>query len=715
MRALKGTDPEVIGGHRLLARLGAGGMGVVYLARSEGGALVALKSIRPEYAADPGFRARFRREVEIARRLTGRWVVPVTAADAEARAPWLATGFISGPALAEAVAELGPLPYPAVRALGARLARALAEVHAAGLVHRDVKPGNVLLALDGPRLIDFGIARAADATALTATDAVIGTPGYLAPEQARSRGAGGEVGPPSDVFALGCVLAYAATGRRPFGTGAAAAVMFRTVHEEPDLAGMPDELRPVLERCLAKDPATRPTADQLATELGPLADDTDWLPPGLTALIAERSSRVLDLPEPGPRTEDIPSVTDATPMGRRRFLTLASAAGVVAAGGGTAAWFAARGGGGGDAGGAGAGRDLPECVIGLHGDLSGPGKAAGRAQERGARLAVAAYNARRNRAVRLTLRVVDDRGDPDRAVKVAGQLGADEKVYAVIGPTSDATALAARVPYKKAQLPMLTVWAGDPYLYQNTYPNVFQLRPPHPSLGGPTNRFLTRVRPSERTAVLDDQTDEPASWQLAKVVTDAPPSGGTVSVHRVASGSGAFDKAIADAVRERAQGLLFCGTSPRRAALCAKAVRDAGFRGGCAATQPVMTPEFFEAAGDAAEGWAFGTALADPEKLPAAKKFVTAYRAAYGSDPIELGTAESYDALGLVAQGLGALPAPERGALTRALRAHSYQGVTRTYDFYPSNGSVTETTGLYLWRAEGRKARFLGRFQDVTA
>ncbi|MFJ6569892.1 bifunctional serine/threonine-protein kinase/ABC transporter substrate-binding protein [Streptomyces sp. NPDC091292] len=715
MRALKRTDPEAIGGHRLLARLGAGGMGVVYLARSEGGALVALKSIRPEYAADPGFRARFRREVDVARRLTGRWVVPVTAADADARAPWLATGFVSGPALGEAVAELGPFSYGTVRALGVRLARALAEVHAAGLVHRDVKPGNVLLALDGPRLIDFGIARAADATALTATDAVIGTPGYLAPEQARSRGAGGEVGPPSDVFALGCVLAYAATGHRPFGTGAAAAVLFRTVHEEPDLTGVPDGLRPMLERCLAKDPADRPTAAQLAAEWGPLTDGSEWLPPGLTALIAERASRVLDLPEPEPRTPPtlVADTDTPPPVGRRSFLTLASAAGVVAVGGGTAAWFAARGGG--DGGGAGAAGDLPECVIGLHGDLTGPGKAAGRAQERGARLAVAAYNARRDRKVRLTLRVEDDRGDAERAVKVAEEFGADEKVYAVVGPTSDATALAARVPYKKAQLPMLTVWAGDPYLYQNTYPIVFQLRPPRPSLGGPTNRFLTRVRRSARTAVLDDLTDEPASWQLAKVVSDTPPSGGTVSVHRVDAGSGAFGKAVADAIGERAQGLLFCGTSPRRAALCAKAVRDAGFRGGCVATQPVMVPEFFDEAGDAAEGWAFGTTLCDPEKLPGAKGFVTAYRAAYGADPIGLGTAESYDAVGLAAAGLGTLAAPERGALTTALRAHSYKGATRTYDFFPGNGSVTETTGLYLWRAEDGKARFLGRFMDVKA
>ncbi|WP_344296104.1 serine/threonine-protein kinase, partial [Streptomyces synnematoformans] len=269
MRALRADDPEELGGHTLLARLGAGGMGVVYLARTGDGTLVALKVIRPEHAANPAFRARFRREVRLASGLTGRWVVPVTAADTEARAPWLATAFVPGPALLEAVDGYGPLPPHAVGALGARLAEALAEVHAAGLVHRDVKPGNVLLTLDGPRLIDFGIAHDSGATALTAPDAVIGTPGYLAPEQIS---AGGRAGPASDVFALGCVLAYAATGRRPYGGGNAAAVLYRTVHEAPDLAGLeglPPGMRTAVTDCLAKDPGDRPTAAELAAALAP--------------------------------------------------------------------------------------------------------------------------------------------------------------------------------------------------------------------------------------------------------------------------------------------------------------------------------------------------------------------------------------------------------------------------------------------------------------
>lgn len=185
MRPLTSQDPRAVGPYRTLARLGAGGMGVVYLARSSGGALAAVKVIRAEHADDPGFRARFRREAEAAARITGPWVVPVLGADTEDREPWLATAFVPGPSLAEVVGAGGALPTATVRALGSRLAEALVAVHEAGLIHRDVKPGNVLLALDGPRLIDFGIARHEGATALTTTGAVIGTPAIWLPSRRR--------------------------------------------------------------------------------------------------------------------------------------------------------------------------------------------------------------------------------------------------------------------------------------------------------------------------------------------------------------------------------------------------------------------------------------------------------------------------------------------------------------------------------------------------
>lgn len=340
MDQLLPADPAWIGGHRIVARLGAGGMGVVYLARSPHGAWVALKVIRVEYAEDAGFLARFRRETELATRLSSRWTVPVLTADADARSPWLATAYVPGLPLNEALALHGPWPPAQVRSLAAALAAALDDVHGAGLVHRDVKPANVLLAADGPRLIDFGIARAVGATALTTDGTVIGSPGYLSPEQAR----GTAVGAASDVFSLGCVLAHAATGRAPFGTGGAAAVLFRTVHEEPDLSGLPRELDAPLRACLAKDADERPTVAELRGLFGAF-DPRSWLPGGLPAAVADRAGRVLDLPVPEPtELSAAPAplpLSAASPVpsaSRRRLLAASAALGVGALGGGTAWW-----------------------------------------------------------------------------------------------------------------------------------------------------------------------------------------------------------------------------------------------------------------------------------------------------------------------------------------------------------------------------------------
>ncbi|MFJ4558923.1 serine/threonine-protein kinase [Streptomyces massasporeus] len=300
MRPLDVDEPTVVGPYRLLGRLGSGGMGRVYLGRSAGGRTVAVKIVHPHFALDEEFRARFRREVEAARRVGGAWTAPVLDADPGARVPWVVTAYAAGPSLSAAVADGGPLPAHTVRALGAGLAEALAAVHELGLVHRDVKPSNVLLTLDGPLLIDFGIARATDGTAsLTSTGVSIGSPGYMSPEQILGKGVTGA----ADVFSLGAVLAYAATGRPPFPGDSSAALLYKVVHEEPELGLLDGELRGLTAECLAKDPAARPAPSQLSRRLAPEGAARlvagGWLPGTLVEQVSRSAVQLLNLEATG--------------------------------------------------------------------------------------------------------------------------------------------------------------------------------------------------------------------------------------------------------------------------------------------------------------------------------------------------------------------------------------------------------------------------------
>ncbi|MFI2505184.1 protein kinase [Streptomyces sp. NPDC018972] len=321
MRPLEVDEPTVVGPYRLLGRLGSGGMGRVYLGRSAGGRTVAVKIVHPHFALDEEFRARFRREVDAARRVGGAWTAPVLDADPDARVPWVATAYAAGPSLAAAVTGTGPLPAPTVRALGAGLAEALTAVHALGLVHRDVKPSNVLLTLDGPLLIDFGIARATDGTAsLTSTGVSIGSPGYMSPEQILGKGVTGA----ADVFSLGAVLAYAATGSPPFPGDSSAALLYKVVHEPPELDGLDGELRELTESCLDKDPSARPAPAELARRLAPEGAASlmtaGWLPGALVEQVSRSAVQVLNLEAAGegpsgPVGFSRPSVGEASTAG----------------------------------------------------------------------------------------------------------------------------------------------------------------------------------------------------------------------------------------------------------------------------------------------------------------------------------------------------------------------------------------------------------------
>ncbi|MYX00191.1 bifunctional serine/threonine-protein kinase/ABC transporter substrate-binding protein [Streptomyces sp. PgraA7] len=807
MRPLTSEDPRTVGPYRTLVRLGAGGMGVVYLARSAGGALAAVKVIRAEHAADPGFRARFRREAETAARITGPWVVPVLGADTEAREPWLATAFVPGPSLAQVVAAGGPLPTVAVRELGSRLAEALVAVHEAGLIHRDVKPGNVLLALDGPRLIDFGIARHEGATALTATGAVIGTPGYLAPEQASA----GPLGPPCDVFSLGCVLVYAATGRGPFGEGGGAGALFRTVHEEPDLTGIPPGLAPLIAACLAKDPAARPTASRVRDALaggGEAAPDpagraaldpagraaldpagraaldpagrvmpdpdrpdpdrpepsapsasrdpreslraasdpgespdrgesprtafvlTPWqAPAGLPALIAERSAAALALPDPEPLPTTPTPAGDETAGGetagheatgkdsgpaRRRVLTAGAAGAVLLAGGSAAVWNALRGRGTGAGGPPSGSGESPTYTIGLHADLGGPGRATGLAHQRGALLAVADHNSLKDKAFRLALRTEDDRGDPAAALRVAERLAADPAVIAVLGPTGGVLREELVQRYGAARLANVVVAAGSSTVESGTGLHLCVTRPLDDMLTPGLISHLARTTPAGRILLVEDAADPGLAGEVGRAFREAAPTGATLLEHPLVRGDAGFGTVARKAVTGRADAVVLGGGDASRAARLATALTGEGFTGARVAAGPALGPAFLDGAGDAADGWVFAEAYADPAALPAARGFTAAHRERFGAPPATW-AAEAYDAVGLIARAAGTTSASGevRSGIGGRIVRTEHRGIVRTLAFTASTRRTRMPDGIFLYRIEQGRPRFLGPYEEV--
>jgi len=349
MEPLRADDPRQAGEFRLRARLGAGGMGRVYLGMSPAGRAVAVKIVHPELVRDAEFIRRFRSEVAAAQAVNGIYTAQVVATGLYEEPPWLATAYVPGPTLQQLVDERGPLPETVVWRLAAGLAEALQAVHAAGLVHRDLKPNNVLAAEDGPRVIDFGVSRALDGASVTRTGTTIGTPPFMSSEQARGQAAG----TPSDVFSLGSVLCFAATGRPPFGDGNVPAVLYRVVHEEPALDGIPPALRDLIAGCLAKQPALRPMLPELTASLAARTEEWNgsfW--PG--NVLASIRSYPTDLPDTSvsasakpPTTRSVPvpltPVAAATPglapsASRRRLLTMGGGLGGLIVAGAVTGW-----------------------------------------------------------------------------------------------------------------------------------------------------------------------------------------------------------------------------------------------------------------------------------------------------------------------------------------------------------------------------------------
>lgn len=727
---MRPTDPASVGGFRLLRRLGAGGMGVVYLGRSEAGALAAVKVIRAESATDDEFRARFAREAQLAARVESPWVVPVLGADAAAHEPWLATAFVPGPSLGEAVAEHGPLPPSALRVLGALLGEALAAVHEAGLVHRDVKPGNVLLAVNGPRLIDFGIARAADDTAITASGLVIGTPGFLSPEQAR----GEQAGPAGDVFALGCVLAYAATGRPPFGTGTPDALLYRTVHDEPDLDGVTGELREVIDACLAKDPQARPTPQELQRRLsedgpedaapegavpeGAVASPPAWLPDAVARTVAARSAESLALPPVEPTVVDEPGDTPSAPRqrltSRRRLLAVGGALLLAGGGSGAALWAAGRD----DPEQKPAAAAKPSYVLGVQVTRGGPDAGLATTCERAARLAVAEHNANPKRAFSVRVRVLDDGGTVDRAVTVAHDFAADRDVVAVLGPTGEVTLRAASRIYAAAKLTHVSSTTGQNDYYVSSPDVTFQTGAPHQAEGTAIalSAFVTG-KLGRAGVVIDRSGGSVMHDQGGVLVTQWRDTlGGEVVPRVVAEGSGDGPAAVRDLLSRDLDDFVYLG--PLEATVdAARQLARAGFTGRRWMSHLLYGSDFPRLAGAAGEGWYAVTPAVDPAALGTeeAERFTAAWRDRYGSTPEPYAT-EAYDSARMLLQEFArTVPTgggrPARPALAQRLAKASYQGVARTYTFneYHQYATTTQNMGSETYVHQVRD----GRFQQI--
>ncbi|MEU2391724.1 bifunctional serine/threonine-protein kinase/ABC transporter substrate-binding protein [Streptomyces sp. NPDC007369] len=720
MERLHPSDPSRIGGHRLLGRLGSGGMGVVYLGRTADGALAAVKVIRAEYADEADFRARFRREAAIAARVESPWAVRITGADPEAAEPWLATAFVPGPSLAEAVSAHGPLPLRAVRILGKALARALDVMHGQGLVHRDVKPANVLLGMDGPRLIDFGIARGGEHTALTSTDVVLGTPGFLSPEQARGRAAE----PAGDVFSLGCLLGYAATGRLPFGTGAVEAVLYRTVHDEPDLGPevlADPELTALLRTALAKDPGVRPTARELDEAL--IEDEPGggmgWLPDPVVAAIAARAAELLALPGIEETVADPAAEPEAAAgtgaggraLSRRRLLRLASAGAVVAAGGGAAAVLASRRGGGTPAKPAGR-----EWVIGVHADLSGPQEAAGKAQLHGVELAVDTFNSRSDRPFTASVRHVDDAGDAARSPRAAAELVGNPDVLAVVGPTGNASVTPCLEVYGEAALPLLTVSALGISFGVADRRSFFQTCAQSLGQGHAAALRLAQAHGARRVGLLCDRAGDGEGWQAVLQASGtlrqvAPPA---VPYARVLPRDSGHDlPVLLNDMLAQGVDAFFCTGTPARTAEAARWLENARFTGPRIADYTVVGQEFLSAAGPAAEGWQVLAPFIGPDSAPVREQILSKRRS---GPPLDLWTAEAYDAAGLVLDRLAAAARtgggrPARAGLLAALGAGTYRGVTKEYAFNELRQVKGNT--YFLHRIEQGRLRYAGPAQQV--
>jgi ABC-type branched-subunit amino acid transport system substrate-binding protein len=720
LEALAAGDPRRVGRYQVLARLGGGAMGRVFLARSPGGRPVAVKVVRAELAEDGEFRRRFAREVAAARRVSGVFTAAVVDADpegAEGAPPWLATAYVTGPSLAEAVAAHGPWPEGPVRALGAGLAEALEAIHAAGVVHRDLKPSNVLLAPDGPRVIDFGISLAAEETALTEAGAMVGTPGYMAPEQLR----GGSAGPASDVFALGAVLVYATTGRGPFGSGLAAEVNFRAAYEPAELGAVPPGLLEVVARCLEKDAERRPGVGELLERLGEGAGaertDAGWLPAPVARDVRERSETPLPATPPSPSPSPppppprplagpppAPPAPPAPPTGqgtsRRRVLAVGSGAAAVAGLGALGYALTTGGGSGGEEPGDGrpGGETEPTTVrIAVHAPLTGDIEAFGQDILAAVRLAVDEENASGNHPdVRFEVVEADDQGGADQAATAARTVIDDPTVVAVVGPALSEAAHEAAPLYGDAGLAAVTPSATDPALTQQGYPTLLRAVPNDRHLARAIGELLAAEDFLLDVTVVDDGT--PYALDSSDAIAEPVAEVWTMTLTTTSTEDSDI-AGIAGGIVSDAPDAVAC-TGFHDAAVSLSLELDAqGYNGYRIGGDGMLDPMRFVAGASVHdfEGWFLVCSCAGVASGGRSARFAENFRQAHDLEP-GWSAPRAYDVTRMIIETVISLGEnADRGTVYEALAATSHDGVSGTTGFGP--GGEYAGTAPVLFRA----------------
>ncbi|MCW2902929.1 MAG: hypothetical protein JWO67_5194 [Streptosporangiaceae bacterium] len=708
-------DPERLGDYELIGRLGEGGQGIVYLGRGKDGHDVAVKLLLAQLTGDAAARSRFVRELAVAERVAGFCTAQVLDADVAGDRPYIVSEYVPGPSLKDRVLTEGPRRGSSLIRLAIGTATALAAIHQAGIVHRDFKPLNVLMGPDGPRVIDFGVARALDSTGVTMTSQVVGTPAYMAPEQL----AGGIVSAAADMFAWASTMMFAATGDSPFGSDSIPAVMHRIMHLDPDVSILPEPLKELVSGCLRKDPAQRPTAHAVLLRLlggmdapaGPATDSR--IEPALTH---GATAAVSDITPPGwlppPPSPDVvrqgitmpPLPPGKQRHGRRRLLALGASASAVVLAVAVVAGYAVF------ANDDNAASAMPKSVkIGFAGALTGEYAALVQPMLNGAKLAVKEYNAAAPR-VSAELVVVDTQGKPEQTPEAARRLVADG-VVAVIGPPFSAESERAGPILEQAKIPSIATSATGRALSAKGLRYWHRLVPSDQTIATSSAEFLIRAAKPSRVFVLDDELKY--SQDLAADVVKVLKARKVPFTHgRISSRAGDLSGMV-DQIRASKAGVVFYGGAYQPAARLVKRAHASGVKARFSLSDSALAANFISTAGSGnAEGTLFTCSCFDASQgtTQAAKDFRDRYRKEFSSTPGYY-TAEGYDAAVAFLTGLKAGKVTG-AAINQNLATVDLGGASRKIKFGPA-GDPAEGA-VYAYRVRDSRIELLGDTRSAT-